>query len=86
MTETPPTSAPLAALFWIARGDWQKAHEAAQSDDGPDAAWVHAHLHRVEGDLDNAAYWYGRAQKPVETGPLDAERTTIAAALAPSAS
>ncbi len=81
MTDQPPTSAPLAALWWMERGDWQRAHEAAQSVDGPEAAWVHAHLHRVEGDLANAAYWYGLARKPVDTGPLDAERQAIAAAL-----
>lgn len=54
-------SLPLQALWWAAKGDWNKAHEIAQSDDGADAAWVHAYLHRVEGDLANAHYWYSRA-------------------------
>ena len=78
----PPVSPPLAALWWAARNEWDRAHEAAQADDGTDAAWVHAYLHRVEGDLENARYWYGRAGKPVDTGPLDAEWDTIATALA----
>ena len=51
----------LAALWWDAKGDWTKAHEFAQRDEGPAGAWVHAYLHRKEGDLSNAGYWYGRA-------------------------
>ena len=77
----PPGSAPLAALWWAAKGDWTRAHEAAQSDDGAEAAWVHAYLHRVEGDLPNARYWYRRAGKPEGTGALDDEWAAIAAAL-----
>ena len=77
----PPADAPRAALWHAARNDWHAAHEAAQSDDGPDAAWVHAYLHRVEGDLPNARYWYGRAGKPVGTGALEAEWEVIASAL-----
>ena len=77
----PPASPPLAALWWAARGEWDRAHEAAQADKGKDAAWVHAYLHRVEGDGENAGYWYARAGKPVATGPLDAEWEAIAAAL-----
>lgn len=74
-------AAPLAALWWAAKGDWEKAHKFAQDDAGTDAAWVHAYLHRVEGDLPNARYWYGAAGKPPATGPLDAEWMEIAAAL-----
>lgn len=77
----PPAGAPQAALWWAARGEWARAHEAAQSDAGRDAAWVHAYLHRVEGDLDNARYWYGRAGRPVGEGALEAEWEAIAAAL-----
>lgn len=83
---TPPGPAvgeALQALWWAERGDWDRAHEHAQADNGADAAWVHAHLHRVEGDAENAAYWYARAGKPVAAGPLDAERQAIAAALSP---
>ena len=71
-------SAPLAALWWAAKGDWDKAHAFAQDDDGKDAAWVHAYLHRVEGDLPNARYWYGTAGKPAATGTLESEWTDIA--------
>lgn len=55
----------LAGLWWDAKGDWTRAHESAQQDEGPEGSWVHAYLHRKEGDQDNAAYWYGRAGKPV---------------------
>ncbi len=76
-----PDRAPLAALWWAARGEWERAHEAAQGDPGKEAAWVHAYLHRVEGDLPNARYWYSRAGKPEGSGPLDAEWDAIASAL-----
>lgn len=80
---SPPAGAApaLAALWHQGRGDWQAAHEAAQRDDGRDAAWVHAHLHRVEGDESNAGYWYRRAGRPHCRDPLDAEWSAIAAAL-----
>jgi hypothetical protein len=51
------------------------------NDEGAAAAWVHAYLHRVEGDLPNAGYWYRAAAKPVEKGPLEAEWSAIVAAL-----
>jgi hypothetical protein len=59
----PPTdlSAPLLALWHDANGDWGAAHVASQADSGRDGAWVHAYLHRKEGDLGNANYWYVRA-------------------------
>ena len=49
---TPPEglSVALQGLWWDAKGDWDKAHESAQKDEGPDGAWVHAYLHRKEGD------------------------------------
>ena len=79
----PPAGATpaLRALWHQGHGDWQAAHEAAQSDDGGDAAWVHAHLHRVEGDEPNAGYWYRRAGRPHSRDPLDVEWSAIAAAL-----
>jgi hypothetical protein len=79
----PPSglSAALAALWWDARGDWDRAHAAAMGDDGTDAAWVHAYLHRKEGDRSNAAYWYRRAGRPVPAGTLAAEWEEIATAL-----
>jgi hypothetical protein len=73
--------APLEALRLLAGGDWKGAHEAVQDDATKEAAWVHAHLHRVEGDASNAAYWYNRAGKPVATGDPGAERRAIEKAL-----
>ena len=46
----------LAGLWWDAKGDWTRAHESAQQDEGKDGSWVHAYLHRKEGDQGNAAY------------------------------
>jgi hypothetical protein len=63
----------LLALWWDAKGDWARAHEIAQDVGGADGAWVHAYLHRKEGDLSNAGYWYGRAGKRVATGDLRVE-------------
>ena len=74
-------SAPLTALWWVAKGDWDKAHAVAQQHDDQPSAWVHAHLHRVEGDLSNAGYWYRCARLPAATGPLESEWATIVAAL-----
>lgn len=73
--EHPPEglSAPLAALWRDGRGDWSGAHEVAQDIPDPDGAWVHAYLHRKEGDAGNAAYWYRRARKPVSTLSLEEE-------------
>ena len=63
----------LLALWWDARGDWERAHEVAQKIEAGDSAWVHAFLHRKRGEAANAAYWYGRAGRPVGTGDLRAE-------------
>lgn len=79
--DPPDQGAAIEALWWAARGDWTHAHTAAQSDDGAPAAWVHAYLHRLEGDQENAAYWYRRAGQPVAAGPLDDEWHAIAAVL-----
>ncbi|MCM0019907.1 MAG: hypothetical protein NBV67_07925 [Tagaea sp.] len=73
---------PLEALWHAGKGDWSAAHKLAQMDEGePDHDWVHAYLHRVEGDLGNAGYWYRRAKRPVATDALDAEWARIAEAL-----
>jgi hypothetical protein len=74
-------SAALAALWHDARGDWNAAHGAAQAVEDASGAWVHAYLHRKEGDHGNAAYWYRRAGQPVATDSFDAEWSRIAAAL-----
>lgn len=63
----------LAALWHAAKGDWQRAHRLAQADDSAAGAWIHAYLHRVEGDDANARYWYRRAGKPVCTATLREE-------------
>lgn len=73
--------APLAALWWTAKGEWDKAHAIAQDDDSADAAWVHAYLHRVEGDLGNARYWYARARRAPATSSLEAEWEAMVTAL-----
>ena len=81
-TSPPDGMAPaLAGLWHQGRGDWQAANEAAQVDDGREAAWVHAHLHRVEGDEANAGYWYRRAGRPHCHDPLDTEWEAITTAL-----
>ena len=84
---TPPAVAPLLRALWYdARGNWDEAHHIAQDVDDPHGAWVHAYLHRKEGDLGNAGYWYRRANQPIATDALDAEWTRIAAALLSPAS
>jgi hypothetical protein len=69
----PGLAPPLAALWWAAKGDWDAAHKIVMNEESKDAAWVHAYLHRVEGDLSNAGYWYRRADKPAAKDALDAE-------------
>ena len=56
----------LQALWWEAKGDWDRAHDIAQDAGTRDGDWIHAYLHRVEGDLGNAGYWYRRAGKPAK--------------------
>jgi hypothetical protein len=79
---TPPAAmAPvLVALWHDGRGEWDRAHEVAQDVPDPDGAWVHAYLHRKEGDASNAAYWYRRAGKPVATTSLTDEWEAIVTA------
>ncbi|MEO6001625.1 MAG: hypothetical protein ABIZ04_16855 [Opitutus sp.] len=70
----------LRALWHDARGDWAVAHELAQEDDGKSGAWVHAYLHRKEGDASNAGYWYAKARRsrPSDDTTLRAEWEQIA--------
>src|SRR3984893_18968194 len=78
----PPGLAPaLAALWWEAKGDRERAHALVMDEGGKDLAWVHAYLHRLEGDLGNARYWYGQAQRPVATAPSTGEWDAIAEVL-----
>ena len=84
VSDAAPASAlapPLAALWWAAKGDWDKAHRIVQDEPTREAAWVHAYLHRVEGDLGNARYWYGQAGHPPANGSLQEEWGAIVSAL-----
>lgn len=80
----PPTGlgVPLEALWWAGKGEWHRSHDLLQDqDDANGSAWVHAWLHREEGDLPNARYWYGRANKPPSDASLPDEWDEIAAGL-----
>ncbi len=68
----------LQALLCDARGDWDGGHKIAQEIGSPSAAWVHAYLHRKEGDLGNAGYWYRRAGRPECRSSLAEEWDEIA--------
>ena len=71
----------LTGLWWDGKGDWDRAHASAQQDEDPAGAWVHAYLHRKEGDAANAGYWYERAGKPPAQGTLEEEWVEAATAL-----
>ncbi len=81
----PDLSAPLRALWCAEKGDWQRAHKLVQDEESRAAAAVHAYLHRVEGDLGNARYWYGQAGRAAATGALAAEWSALVAAFLTSA-
>lgn len=77
-----PTATPLVQAVWLGlRGQWQAAHEIAQAREDTDSAWVHAWLHRIEGDLGNAQYWYRSARRETGTGDTRSEGLAIARAL-----
>jgi hypothetical protein len=80
-TVPPALSGALRALWHDAHGDWDAAHQCAQEDGSAASAWVHAYLHRKEGDDGNAGYWYRRAGRKAAAGSLEAEWSAIAAAL-----
>lgn len=71
----------LKALWHDAKGDWERAHDLCQSAGNADGDWVHAYLHRVEGDLSNASYWYNRSGKARFDGSLKSEWASIVEAL-----
>jgi hypothetical protein len=73
--------AALIALWHDGRGDWDAAHRVAQEIESDEGAWVHAYLHRKEGDLGNAAYWYRRASRPVASGSFESEWDDLVSAL-----
>jgi len=76
-----PENLALTGLWWDAKGDWTRAHESAQQDEGPSGAWVHAYLHRKEGDISNAEYWYNRAGTKHSSASFEIEWDEIAKAL-----
>ena len=78
--DEPPAylSAPLAALWWDAKGDWARAHRLVDHLETTEGMTVHAYLHRKEGDAPNARYWYSRAGRPFCDGPLETEWQTLA--------
>ena len=77
----PVASLPLQALWHDAQGDWERAHALCQSAKSRDGDWVHAYLHRKEGDASNAGYWYARALRPMPSVSLEAEWASIVATL-----
>ena len=72
----------LQALLLESAGDWNSAHRIAQNDPSADGSWVHAYLHRVEGDLGNSSYWYHNAGRRMPDISLDEEWEYIASAIA----
>jgi hypothetical protein len=76
-----PLSTALQALWQAGKGDWKASHAITQVQGDGDVDWVHAYLHREEGDLNNAGYWYRRAGKPIATQPLAEEWDAIAMVL-----
>ncbi|MCJ2090291.1 hypothetical protein MKK88_30535 [Methylobacterium sp. E-005] len=90
IADAPPATwpAPLAALWWLARAPsgpgstgWEQAHALVQAEPDRDAAWVHAHLHRIEGDAVNARYWYSRAGRGEPPGTVADEYATLVSTL-----
>jgi len=64
----------IQALWYDAKGEWKKAHDLIDHLNDKVSAHIHAYLHRVEGDLWNARYWYNRAKQPEFIGSLEEER------------
>lgn len=79
----PPAGLPVyvKALWLDAKGDWHKAHSAIDSLNDKNSSWVHAYLHRKEGDIWNADYWYAKAGKKRPAASLDEEWEAITKAL-----
>lgn len=72
--DSPPKTKPMLEALWYDRkGQWERAHSMVQDIDGSMASWIHAYLHRKEGDLGNAGYWYSRAGRSRPAIDLDTE-------------
>jgi hypothetical protein len=82
LAEPPPLSPALRALWLVKKGRWDDAHDVVNELATPMGSWIHAHLHRIEGDLGNAGYWYARAGRPAvgNRSDLDAEWNELVAA------
>ena len=82
--EEPPAglTAPLAALWWDAKGDWAKAHGLVDELETPEGMAVHAYLHRKEGEAWNADYWYERAGRKFHRAALEDEWEALVEGLA----
>src|SRR5687768_7596185 len=80
---TPPEGLPplLLALWYDGKNDWEQSHNIAQDIHSTDGSWIHAYLHRKEGDTGNAGYWYRKAGKPVPDTSLEKEWEMITTAL-----
>ncbi len=80
---TPPQdlSIPLLALWYDAQNQWDKAHDTVQNEGDAQSALVHAYLHRKEGDLWNAKYWYNKAGRSAFSGGFDDEWNYLTAEL-----
>lgn len=81
-SEAPSGLSPEQQALWEdGKGNWERAHELVQDEGSTEAAWIHAYLHRREGDLSNAAYWYSRCGRPVCDDALAKEWERIVKAL-----
>ena len=71
----------LKALWYDGKNDWEMAHNIAQDINSNDGSWIHAYLHRKEGDLGNASYWYSRAGRKMPEDSLQSEWESIVSAM-----
>jgi hypothetical protein len=80
-TDLPPANVNvyLKALWYDGKQDWEASHNIAQDIQDNNGSWIHAYLHRKEGDIGNAGYWYNRAKKPMPVYSLDREWEEIVA-------
>ena len=81
--DAPPAGIPasLTAMWYDGKNDWEQAHGIAQDLPTKEGSWVHAYLHRKEGDSSNAGYWYGRANKVPSKSSLEQEWLAITQSL-----
>ncbi len=63
----------LKAMWYDAKNDWERSHNIVQDSDTKTAAWIHAYLHRKEGDPGNASYWYHKAGRKMPGYELEKE-------------